>query len=162
MPSLERIVEDLQGRYQRQQQRHKAQGLYSTTALGSSSTIGGAGGAGGAGGGGAGGGGVDLALPLPGSGLETGAGGEEPQYDVHPRFRLWLTSMPADHFPVPVLQSGEGGCWGECDLSCGGGGALPAAAGKGVGKLCACYGKGDRGLAEVPAWNSLFDFSHQP
>eukprot|EP00798_Chlamydomonas_sp_ICE-L_P010614 gene10614-12287_t len=25
---------------------------------------------------------------------------------VHPGFRLWLTSMPAKHFPVPVLQNG--------------------------------------------------------
>ena len=38
--------------------------------------------------------------------LEQIVEGLQTDADVHDEFRLWLTSMPAAHFPVPVLQSG--------------------------------------------------------
>jgi dynein heavy chain, axonemal len=28
-------------------------------------------------------------------------------YNDNPNFRLFLTSMPADYFPVPILQNGS-------------------------------------------------------
>ena len=38
--------------------------------------------------------------------LEQIVEGLQTNKDIDPEFRLWLTSMPAEHFPVPVLQNG--------------------------------------------------------
>ncbi|KAG1666392.1 hypothetical protein FOA52_006501 [Chlamydomonas sp. UWO 241] len=98
MPSLARIVEELQAKHQRQRQftslaSQRNSGFVDNEDDGDEDEEG-----------------TSPELGAEPSGLSDSAarssGGGAPQYEVHPSFRLWLTSMPAEHFPVPVLQTG--------------------------------------------------------